>query len=87
VEVEGRPGEKCPVSLLARYDFQKHSSQLPPPGSTLPTGNFDVERVTLGVNIELWHQSLLMINFERWFVPEPAHRRADVFGLRYTVTF
>jgi hypothetical protein len=87
IEAEARPWEKCRVSALARYDYQRRSSPLPPSGSSLPTGSFDVERITLGVNIELWHQSLLMIDFERWLVPELAHPTADVFGIRYTVTF
>jgi hypothetical protein len=87
VEAEARPWDKCPVSLLARYDSQTRSGPLAPSGSALPTGDFKVERTTLGVNIELWHQSLLMLNYERWLVPEPAHRRADVFGVRYTITF
>jgi hypothetical protein len=87
IEAEARPWEKCRVSALARYDYQRRSSPLPPSGSSLPTGAFDVERITLGINIELWHQSLLMINFERWLVPELAHPTADVFGVRYTVTF
>jgi hypothetical protein len=85
VEAEARPGEKCRVSLLARYDFQSRRSRLAE--GTLPTGNFDVERVTLGVNIELWQQSLLMINFERWLLPLPANPNVDVFGVRYTITF
>ena len=87
VEAEARPWDKCRVSALARYDYQKRSSQLTSPGSTLPTGTFDVERITLGINIELWHQSLLMIDFERWLLPEPAHPTTDVFGIRYTITF
>src|SRR5262249_5850034 len=87
VEAEARPWDKCPVSLVARYDSQKRSSQLPPSGSTLPTGDINVERLTLGVNVELWHQSLLLVNFERWLVPEPAHRTPHVFGVRYTITF
>jgi hypothetical protein len=86
-EAEARPWDKCPVSFLARYDSQSRSSESPLPGSTLPSGSFNVERVTLGVNIELWHQSLLMVNFERWLLPIPGHRTADVFGVRYTVTF
>jgi hypothetical protein len=86
-EAEARPWDKCRVSALARYDFQHRSSQLPPAGSTLPTGTFDVERITVGVNIELWQQSLLMVNFERWLLPELAHGNADVFGVRYTITF
>ncbi len=87
VEAEARPYEKCRVSLVGRYDAQKRSSPLPPPGSTLPTGNLNVERLTVGVNIDLWNQSLLLINFERWLVPEPAHRTPHVFGVRYTITF
>jgi hypothetical protein len=86
VEAEARPWDKCCASLLARYDSQSRSSPAPS-GNALPSGSFNVERVTVGVNIELWHQSLLMINFERWLLPEPAHRTADVFGVRYTVTF
>ena len=54
---------------------------------TLTTGAFDVQRVTLGANIDLWHQSLLMVNYERWILPVPNHRTADVFGVRYTITF
>ena len=86
-EAEVRPWDKCRVSALARYDYQRTSSPLPPSGSSLPTGRFDVERITLGINIELWHQSLLLINVERWLLPELAHGSVDVFGVRYTVTF
>ncbi|HEX4590635.1 MAG TPA: hypothetical protein VH120_11935, partial [Gemmataceae bacterium] len=87
VEAEARPWEKCHVSFLARYDQQTVNSPLPPPTSALPNGHFNVERLTLGINIELWHQSLLMFNYERWLVPEPDHRTADIFGVRYTITF
>lgn len=87
VEAEARPWDKCRASLLARYDSQWRSSQSAASGSPVSTGNFNVERLTLGVNIDLWQQSLLMINFERWLVPEPAHRTAHVFGVRYTITF
>jgi hypothetical protein len=86
-EAEARPWNTCHVSFLARYDWQAVNSPLPPPTSTLATGHFHEERVTLGINIELWHQSLLMFNYERWLVPEEQHRTADVFGVRYTVTF
>ncbi len=86
MEAEVRPWDECRVSLLARHDFLRTNSPLPPPGSTLPTGVFNVERLTLGVNIELWHQSLLMIDYERWFIPEQPNV-ANVFGVRYTVTF
>src|SRR5262249_41940810 len=65
VEAEARPWDKCRVSLLARYDSQKRSSPAAPSGSALPNGFFDVERVTLGINIELWHQSLLIVQWVR----------------------
>ena len=68
------------MSFLARYDSQNLRSALPP-------GNFDVERLTLGVNFELWRQSLLMIDWERWVLPEPNQRIANVGGVRYTITF
>jgi hypothetical protein len=87
LEAEARPWDKCRVSLLARYDSQSRISQLPPSGSTLPLGTFNVERITVGINIELWRQSLLMINFERWLLPELAHHTTDIFGVRYTITF
>jgi hypothetical protein len=86
LETEVRPWEECRVSFLARHDILRRSSPLPPPASTLVTGDFSVERLTLGINIELWHQSLLMIDFERWFLPEP-EKAVNVFGVRYTITF
>jgi len=87
-EAEVRPcGEKSPVSLLTRYDWQAHNSILPPSGSSLVEGHYHVERLTFGVNVELWHQSLLMFNYERWLTPEPFHRTSDIFGIRYTITF
>jgi hypothetical protein len=86
LEAEVRPWEECRVSLLARQDFLRTSSEMPPPGSTLPTATYNVERLTVGINIELWQQSLLMFDYERWLIPEPSHV-ANVFGVRYTVTF
>ena len=74
------------MSFLARHDFLRRLSPLPLPVGALPTGEFNVERITLGVNIELWHQSLLMFNYERWLIPEPSHA-ANVYGIRYTITF
>ena len=87
VEAEARPWDECRVSLLLRYDLQSRHSPLPPPGSLLTTGTFNVERLTVGINIELWHSSLLMIDYERWLLPEPDHRNEDVLGTRYTITF
>jgi cytochrome c2 len=86
LEAEVRPWQECCMSLLARQDFFRRISPLPPPGSTVPTGTYNVERFTFGVNFELWQQSLLMFNVERWFLPEP-NRSVNVFGIRYTITF
>jgi hypothetical protein len=87
VEAEARPYNDCHVSFLVRYDSQSRRSPLPPPGSSLPSGIFDVERLTVGINFELWHSSLLMIDLEHWLLPEPGHPTADVVGIRYTITF
>ena len=62
-------------SGVARYDWQGREGLLPPSGSTLLVDHFHVERLTLCVNIECWHQSLLMFDYERWLTPEPNHRR------------
>jgi hypothetical protein len=86
LEVEARPWDDCRVSFLARHDILNRNSVLPPPASTLTTGTFGVERLTLGINIELWQQSVLMFNLERWFVPEP-ERAVNVYGVRYSITF
>ena len=86
LEAEGRPWEKSPVSLLVRYDFLGRRSPLPPGRSTLLAGDFNVQRFTWGINVELWRQSLLMFNHEHWFLPDPLHS-SDVFGVRYVITF
>ncbi len=86
-ELEARHCNESHMSFLVRYDSQGHRSLLPPTTSTLPSGRFDVERLTLGVNFELWRQSLLMIDLEHWLLPEPNKRIADIGGVRYTITF
>ncbi len=86
-EAEARPYDECHVSFLVRYDSQSRRSPLPPSGSTLPSGTFDVERLTVGFNFELWRQSLLMLDYEHWLLPEPNQHIADIAGVRYTITF
>jgi hypothetical protein len=86
VEAEVRPWEKFPVSVVARYDVQDRRSPKAPITSMLAAGSFDVECVTWGINIELWRQSVLMLNHEHWFLPAPL-KDADVFGVRYAITF
>ncbi len=86
-EIEVRHCNESKVSFLMRYDSQSRHSPSPPPGSSLPCGTFDVERLTFGVNIELWRQSLLMIDLEHWLLPEPDKRIANIGGVRYAITF
>jgi hypothetical protein len=86
-EMEARPWRKSRVSVLARFDRVNRNSRDPPPASALPTGIFNVERFTLGVNVLLWRQSLLMLNWERWYLPVPAQRNLNVYGVRYAITF
>lgn len=74
------------MSLLARYDSQSTQSLLPPPGSTLATGSFTVERFTYGVNFTLPGGSLLMVNNENWFLPRGLGN-VDILGVRWAATF
>ncbi|HQU41188.1 MAG TPA: hypothetical protein PK867_00190, partial [Pirellulales bacterium] len=74
------------MSLLARYDSQSTQSLLPPPGSTLTTGSFTVQRFTYGVNWTLPGGSLLMVNEEHWFLPHSLGS-VDILGVRWAVTF
>jgi mono/diheme cytochrome c family protein len=87
-EGEVRPWRKARVSMLARYDWMhRDSRELPTPASTLPSGVFSVDRFTLGLNIELWRQSLLMLDWEHWALPLGLKRNLDVYGVRYAITF
>jgi mono/diheme cytochrome c family protein len=74
------------ISLLARYDSQSRVSIAPPPDSILSSGTFTVARFTYGLNVILPGGSLLMVNHERWFLPEGLPR-TDVLGVRWACTF
>ena len=56
------------------------------PGSTIPTGRFDVRRTTGGINYQLTGNSLLMFNYERWILPAPLPD-LNVYGIRWAATF
>lgn len=86
VEGEVRPREQSRVSLLVRYDWTRRNSLLPPDGSSMTTGQFNVQRLTWGINLALFRQSLLMFNHEIWFPPEPIGT-FNIFGIRYAITF
>lgn len=87
VEGEARPWEHCKVSFLTRYDYMQRASLLPPIGSSLPSGSFNINRLTYGINLTLWRQSLLSFNHEIWWVPEQLGKNVNVFGVRYAITF
>lgn len=87
-EAELRPWGTSPVSLLLRYDFLRRNSLLPPPDSTLPDSRFNVERFTSGINIKLWRESLLMLDYELWLLPGALQlHNQNVYGVRYAITF
>jgi hypothetical protein len=86
VEVEARPCENFPVSVFGRYDRLRHQALLPSEESMVGLANFTVQRVTVGVNIVLWRQSLLILNDEYWILPDPLPSQ-HVFGVRYAITF
>jgi hypothetical protein len=85
-EGEVRPWHKCRVSFLTRYDYMRRESLLPPAGSSLDRGTYNISRLTWGINFTLWRQSLLMFNHEMWFLPDPL-KEINVWGVRYAITF
>ena len=86
MEGEVRLRRKSKFSYLMRYDLLDHRSVVPPPGSVLTTGRFDVKRTTWGINYQLAGNSLLMFNYERWILPGPLPD-LNVYGVRWAATF
>jgi cytochrome c553 len=86
MESEVRFKKKSKWSYLVRYDLLDHRSVAPVPGSTIPTGRFDVRRTTGGINYQLTGNSLLMFNYERWILPAPLPD-LNVYGIRWAATF
>jgi mono/diheme cytochrome c family protein len=85
-EAECRLVEKSPLSFLGRYDWLGRGSPLPVSGSAIPTGTFSVNRLTVGVNYAFSGRSLLMLNYERWFIPDRIGN-VDVWGAKFAYTF
>ena len=84
VEGELLVSRKYKLSLLSRFDTQSRHSLTPLGG--MPTGSFNVSRFTYGVNHVLPGGSLLMLNVEHWFLPNPL-QDIDVLGVRWAATF
>lgn len=81
-EAELKLWDKPRVGLLARYDtldFRDTFVAAPP---TEP----QIERFTWGFNFTLGGGSLLMLNHERWILPDP-EEEVDVLGFRWVGTF
>ncbi|MEI7462688.1 MAG: hypothetical protein WCK15_25075, partial [Pirellula sp.] len=74
------------LSFFFRYDNQLSHSQLPPIGSILTSGDFRVQRLTYGLNKTLRGGSLLMVDFERWYLPESL-QNVNLFGMRWAMSF
>jgi cytochrome c553 len=84
VESELLLSRKYKISLLNRYDMQARNSIIPV--GSMPTGSFNVQRYTYGLNYVLPGGSLLMFNVEHWFLPKPL-KDIDVLGVRWAATF
>lgn len=84
VEGELLVSRKYKISLINRYDLQARNSIIPT--GSMPTGTFNVQRYTYGVNYVLPGGSLLMFNVEHWFLPKP-FKDIDVLGIRWAATF
>lgn len=83
-ELELRPYEDCPLSGLFRFDYMRRNSLLPT--EDYVTGQFFARRLTAGINIELFKNSLLMIDYEHWMMP-PGLKNVDAIGVRWAITF
>lgn len=89
-ELEARPTNDCPISALFRYDRLNRDSVIT--GGTaagtnvvLPN-NYNVQRYTWGININLWRDSLLMFNHEIFHF-SAALPHLQLFGVKYLVSF
>ena len=72
-------------SFLMRYDWQRHSMQVPAfAGLNFPS--FDVQRITTGLNFTLRGGSLLMLNYEYWLLPS-TFDNVGVYGVRWAASF
>ena len=86
VECELLVSRRYKISALVRYDEQVRNALLPPPGSSLTTGDFSVSRFTYGLNWTLPGGSLLMVNHEYWHLPKGL-QDVNVVGVRWAATF
>ncbi len=86
LEGELRIWSRPRIGLVVRYDQQRRISDQLVPGSSLGSGSFNVDRVTWGINAALAGGSTLMVNHERWDVPDPL-RDVDVIAIRWVAAF
>jgi hypothetical protein len=85
LEGEVRLWKKPRVSAVVRYDDQRHLAG-PAIAGLSADGTYGVYRFTYGLNIAVGSSSTLMINHERWNVPNPLPD-ADILAIRWVATF
>jgi hypothetical protein len=88
IYIEGglRIHESPRIELVVRYDTLNRNSDGPPSGSSLKKSRFHIRRITTGANILLPGGSLLMFNYEHWWLPEDLGEE-DLLGVRYVASF
>jgi hypothetical protein len=85
IEGEFKLWEKPKISAVVRYDDQQRTDGPPRFGTPIVSPEVSVYRFTYGLNVALG-PSTLMINHERWKVPDPLND-VDVLAIRWVAAF
>lgn len=85
IEGEFKLWDKPRVSALVRYDDQLRTDGPPRFGTPIVTPEVSVRRFTYGLNFAIG-SSTLMINHERWKVPDPLND-LDILAIRWVAAF
>lgn len=85
VEGEIKLLEDSELYLIGRWDSLDRRSDRTPPGSSLATPVFAVERFTWGIRMGLPGGSTILANMEHWTMPEQLGN-VDVFGLKWIIS-
>ena len=81
-EAEVKLWDQPRLGLLGRYDTLAFRDILQPSSPAGP----EIERITWGLNVALSGSSLLILNHERWILPNPDDE-IDVVGFRWVAVF
>jgi hypothetical protein len=85
VEGEFKLWSKPKISAIVRYDDQRRTDGPPRFGTPIVSPEVAVQRFTYGLNFALG-SSTLMLNHERWKVPEPLND-LDILAIRWVAAF